>query len=131
MQSETESKNEIALVILKPDCIAKSLADDIFSKFQINDLKCIKDKVYDKAPKDFLEEHYGMYKTRPTFNENIEFMMSGPIIVRLYEGPNAVFIALKLKSEIRTQYNAELIRNLIHVSDSEEDARRESAIWLN
>ena len=96
-------------------------------------------KVY-QTPKEIAEEHYEDLSSKPFFGDLVDYIISGPVICMVWEGPGVVASARKmigatnpLESEpgtIRGDLAVEVGRNVIHGSDSVESAEREIKLWF-
>lgn len=130
---------ERTLSIIKPDAVAKNVIGEIYSRFEKNGLKIVAAKMLHldavKAG-GFYQEH----KARPFFPALIEFMTSGPVIVQVLEGENAVAKNRELMGAtnpkdaaagtIRADFAETIDANAVHGSDSPESAAREIAYFF-
>lgn len=126
--------NQKTLIILKPDCIQRMLAGEIISRFEKRGLKIIGIKLT-RITKDKAEYHYIEHKGKPFYNDLVGFITSGPVIVMILEGNEAINIARKIAGEtklddlkpgtIRGDYVMQTGRNIVHTSDSIDSAARE------
>ena len=128
------SSLEKTLSIIKPDAVERNLENKIKSFFIENNLKVLKSKKI-KISKDEASEFYKVHQTKPFYNALCEYLSSGPIIVMILEGENAVLKNRELmgatdplKAEegtLRKMYGISIDKNSVHGSDSVENAKIE------
>ena len=128
------SSLEQTLSIIKPDAIERNLDNKIKSFFEKNDLKILKSKKV-KISKEEASPFYKVHQTKPFYNELCNYLSSGPIIVMILEGENAVSKNRQLmgatdplKAEegtLRKMYGLSIDKNSVHGSDSQENAKIE------
>ena len=128
------SSLEQTLSIIKPDAVERNLENKIKSFFIENNLKVLKSKKI-KISKDEASEFYKVHQTKPFYNALCEYLSSGPIIVMILEGENAVLKNRELmgatdplKAEegtLRKMYGISIDKNSVHGSDSVENAKIE------
>lgn len=131
---------EKTLVILKPDAIKRRLVGEIIKKYEDNDLK-IETMIWLYASDALLKAHYYEHIGKPFYPELKEFMQSGPVIVMVLSGEDAITRVRKINGatnyreadcgSIRGHFAHDLTQNLVHGSDSEQSAQREIAIWFS
>lgn len=131
--------HEQSLVIIKPDAIKRGLAGKIISRIQDKGLKitAMKMKLLEKS---ILEKHYAEHKGKPFYNTLVEFMASGPSILLIVEGFEAVSVIRKIvgatngreadSGTIRGDYSISKQNNLIHASADKEAAERETTLFF-
>lgn len=125
---------ERTLSIIKPDILKKNYIGKIIDRFEKNGLKIIELrmlKLNEKLVKDF----YSIHRDKPFFSDLIKFMISGPVVVQVLEGKNAVlknrFImgdtnpSKAKKGTIRSDFSISIDENSVHGSDSLESAKKE------
>ena len=120
--------------IIKPDAVERNLEDKIKSFFELNNLKIIKSKKV-KISKEEASEFYKVHQTKPFYNELCNYLSSGPIVVMILEGYNAVLKNRELmgatdpsKAEegtLRKMYGLSIDKNSVHGSDSIENGKIE------
>ena len=125
---------ENTLSIIKPDATRRNLTGLINSKFEKAGLKIIAQKRM-QLSKSMAEEFYKVHKDRPFFNDLVNFMISGPVVVQVLSGENAVKINRNvmgatnpLEAEpgtIRKEFAESIEANSVHGSDSFENAEKE------
>ena len=118
---------EQTLSIIKPDAVERNLDNKIKYFFQKNNLKILKSKKV-KISKEEASEFYKVHQTKPFYNELCNYLSSGPIVVMVLEGENAVSRNRQLmgstdplKSEdgtLRKMYGISIDKNSVHGSDS-------------
>ena len=128
------SSSEQTLSIIKPDAVERNLENKIKSFFIENNLKVLKSKKI-KISKDEASEFYKVHQTKPFYNALCEYLSSGPIIVMILEGENAVLKNRELmgatdplKAEegtLRKMYGISIDKNSVHGSDSVQNAKIE------
>tara|TARA_B100001063_G_scaffold161863_1_gene151058 strand:- start:722 stop:1129 length:408 start_codon:yes stop_codon:yes gene_type:complete len=126
--------NEQTLSIIKPDAVERNLAEDIKKIFIKNNLK-IKDNKKIHITKDEASEFYKVHQSKPFYNDLCAYLSSGPIVVMILEGENAVLANRKLMgatnpkdaedNTIRKLYGISIDKNSVHGSDSIENAKKE------
>ena len=126
--------NEQTLSIIKPDAVERNLTDKIKAIFIKNNLK-IKDDKKIHITKDEAAEFYKVHQYKPFYNDLCEYLSSGPIVVMILEGDNAVLSNRKLmgatnpkeaeENSIRKLYGISIDKNSVHGSDSIENAKKE------
>lgn len=128
------------LSIIKPDAIKKNVMGEILSRFEKAGLKIIAGKMLQLSKKD-AEEFYAIHKSRPFYNDLVNFMISGPVFVSVLEGEDAVFKNRQImgatnpkeaaQGTIRADYATSIDANAVHGSDSEENAKVEIAFFFS
>ena len=118
---------EQTLSIIKPDAVERNLDSKIKSFFEKNDLKILQSKKV-KISKEEAYEFYKVHQTKPFYNELCNYLSSGPIVVMILEGENAVSKNRQLmgatdplKAEdgtLRKMYGISIDKNAVHGSDS-------------
>jgi nucleoside-diphosphate kinase len=129
-----KNKKEQTLSIIKPDAIERKLDDKIKVFFEENNLKVIKSKKV-KISKEESAEFYKIHQTKPFYNDLCNYLSSGPIVVMILEGENAISKNRQLmgatdpiKAEpgtLRKLYGISIDKNSVHGSDSVENAKIE------
>ena len=128
------SNIEQTLSIIKPDAVERNLADEIKNVFKKNNLD-IKDSKKIHITKDEAAEFYKVHQSKPFYNDLCAYLSSGPIVVLILEGENAVVANRKLmgatnpkdaeENTIRKLYGISIDKNSVHGSDSIENAKKE------
>ena len=128
------SKIEQTLSIIKPDAVERNLIDEIKNFFLKNKL-IIKDSKKIHISKDEAAEFYKVHQSKPFYNDLCSYLSSGPIVVMILEGENAVVVNRRLMgatnpkdaedNTIRKLYGISIDKNSVHGSDSTENAKKE------
>lgn len=130
---------ERTLSIIKPDAVRKNYIGAIISRFEQNGLLLAASKVL-RLSKTQAEEFYGVHKSRSFFNELVNFMTSGPVVILVLEGENAVARNRELMGAtnpkeaavgtIRADFAESIDENAVHGSDSASTAKEEVAFFF-
>ena len=125
---------EQTLSIIKPDAVERNLTKEIKNIFKKNNLN-VKDSKKIHISKDEASEFYKVHQSKPFYNDLCSYLSSGPIIVMILEGENAVLANRKLmgstnpkdaeQNTIRSLYGISIDKNSVHGSDSIENAKKE------
>ena len=128
------------LTIVKPDAVAKGVTGLILSRFEKAGLEIVALKKL-RLSEEQARGFYAVHKERPFYGELVEFMTSGPVVVGVLEGPDAIAKNRELmgptdstKAEpgtIRGDFGTDIERNAAHGSDAPETARVEIAYFFN
>lgn len=131
---------ERTLSIIKPDAVARNLVGEIIARFEKAGLKIIAGKIVQLTPETaggFYAEHEG----RPFYNDLVTFMTSGPVLVQVLEGENAIALNRELMGAtnpkeaaagtIRADFAESIEANSVHGSDSAESAVREISYFFS
>ena len=126
--------NEQTLSIIKPDAVERDLVENIKNIFIKNSLK-IKESKKIHITKDEASEFYKVHQSKPFYKDLCTYLSSGPIVVMILEGENAVLNNRKLmgatnpkdaeENTIRKLYGISIDKNSVHGSDSIENANKE------
>ena len=130
---------ERTLSIIKPDAVAKNVIGKIYSRFETNGLKVVAAKMVHLSRQE-AEGFYAVHKARPFFKYLVEFMISGPVMIQVLEGDNAIQKNRDLmgatdpkkaaKGTIRADFAASIDANAVHGSDAPETAAVEIAYFF-
>ena len=128
------SNIEQTLSIIKPDAVERNLSDEIKNIFLKNNLT-IKESKKIHLTKDEASEFYKVHQSKPFYNDLCAYLSSGPIVVMILQGENAVLANRKLmgatnpkeaeKNTIRRLYGISIDKNSVHGSDSVNNAKKE------
>jgi nucleoside-diphosphate kinase len=131
---------ERSLVLLKPDALARGLVGKIIQRIEEKGLKIVAMKML-WMDKEMAKRHYEPHVGKPFYHDLEKFITSLPVIAMVVEGKEAVAVMRKLAGAtngrnaepgtIRGDFSMSVSRNLIHASDSKENAQREIAIFFN
>ena len=128
------------LSIIKPDAVERNLIEEIKSIFIKNDL-LIKDKKKIHISKEEAAEFYKVHQSKPFYNDLCNYLSSGPIVVMILEGKDAIFKNRKImgatdpkkadENTIRKLYGISIDKNSVHGSDSTDNAKKEINFFFN
>ena len=126
--------------IIKPDATKRNLTGKIIDRFESAGLRIIASKRI-QMTKDQAEGFYGVHKERPFFNDLVSFMISGPVVVQVLEGENAVLKNRELmgatnpadadEGTIRKDFAESIDANSVHGSDAPETAAEEIKFFFS
>src|SRR5204862_4131683 len=130
---------ERTLSIIKPDAVAKNVIGEIYSRFEKAGLKIIAARMAWLSQAE-AEGFYAVHRERPFFRDLVSFMTSGPVIIQVLEGDNAIAKNRELmgatdprkadKGTIRADFAASIDANAVHGSDAPDTARVEIAYFF-
>jgi nucleoside-diphosphate kinase len=130
---------ERTLSIVKPDAVAKNVIGQIYSRFEGSGLKVIAARMVRLSRND-AEGFYAVHRQRPFFNDLVNFMISGPVMVQVLEGDRAIEKNRDLmgatdpkkaaKGSIRAEFADSIDANAVHGSDAPETAAVEIAYFF-
>ena len=130
---------ERTLSIIKPDAVAKNVIGQIYSRFESAGLKIVAARMKHLSRAE-AEGFYAVHKERPFFKDLVNFMISGPVMVTVLEGENAILIHRNLmgatdpkkaeKGTIRADFADSIDANAVHGSDASETAAVEIAYFF-
>jgi nucleoside-diphosphate kinase len=130
---------ERTLSIIKPDAVAKNVIGEIYARFEKAGLKVIASRMTHLSRND-AEGFYAVHKGRPFFKDLVEFMISGPVVIQVLEGENAIQKNRDLmgatdpkkaaKGTIRADFAQSIDANAVHGSDAPETAAVEIAYFF-
>lgn len=128
---------EQSLFIVKPDAVARNLTGEVIARFERKGFKLVKLKLFTFA-KEQAENFYGVHKDKPFFGELVSFITSGPVVVAIIEGNNAIATTRIMigatksfeaaPGSIRGDFGLGFTDNIIHASDSQESFDHESRV---
>ena len=130
---------ERTLSIIKPDAVAKNVIGKIYSRFESNGLKIVAAQMR-QLSKAEAEGFYAVHKERPFFNDLVNFMTSGPVMIQVLEGEDAIAKNRQLMGAtdpkkaapgtIRADFAESIDANAVHGSDAPETAAVEVAYFF-
>jgi nucleoside-diphosphate kinase len=130
---------ERTISIIKPDAVAKNVIGEIYARFEQAGLKIVAAKMMHLS-KEQAGEFYAVHKDRPFYGELIEYMTSGPIMVQVLEGENAIAKNREVMGAtnpkdaapgtIRADFANDITENAVHGSDAAETATAEIAFFF-
>lgn len=130
---------ERTISIIKPDAVAKNVIGEIYSRFEKAGLKIVAAKMAHLS-REQAEGFYAVHKERPFFKDLVAFMISGPVMIQVLEGEDAVAKNRELMGAtnpaqaapgtIRADFAASIDENAVHGSDAPETAAQEIAFFF-
>lgn len=130
---------ERTLSIIKPDAVAKNVIGKVYSRFETNGLKLIAARMLHLSRAE-AEGFYAIHRERPFFKDLVDFMISGPVMIQVLEGDNAVARHRDLMGAtdpkkaaagtIRADFAQSIDANAVHGSDALETAQVEIACFF-
>ena len=130
---------ERTLSIIKPDATARNLIGKILAHFEAAGLKIVTTKMVALTP-ELAGEFYAVHKERPFYGELVDYMVSGPVVISVLEGPDAINHHRKLMGAtdpkkadagtVRALYAESIAANAVHGSDSLENAATEIKLFF-
>jgi nucleoside-diphosphate kinase len=130
---------ERSLMLIKPDAVQRGLSGAIIERLERRGLKIVAMKMI-QMDKSLAQRHYAVHQNKPFFNDLIKFITYCPIIAAVFEGKNAVEVIRQTMGEtnsakaqpgtIRGDFGIDLQHNLVHGSDSVENAVKEINLFF-
>jgi len=131
--------NERTLVLIKPDGVQRLLTARILARYEDRGLKIVGLKLINVSV-ELAEEHYAVHREKPFFRGLVDFITSAPLVALVLEGPNAIAVVRAMNGatrpheaapgSIRGDFALETAQNLVHASDSPENAVTEIGLWF-
>jgi nucleoside-diphosphate kinase len=131
--------NERTLVLIKPDGVQRLLTGRILARYEDRGLKVVGLKLI-RVSSELAERHYAVHREKPFFRGLVDFMTSAPLVAAMLEGPNAIAVVRAMNGatrpheaapgSIRGDFALETAQNLVHASDSPENATAEMELWF-
>lgn len=131
---------ERTFLMVKPDGVQRGLVGEIVSRFEKKGFKLVNAKLM-SVSRELAEKHYEELKDKPFFGELVDFITSSPVFAMIWEGNNVISVARTMMGKtnpadadpgtIRADYAVSVGMNIIHGSDSPENAVREINLWFN
>ena len=131
---------EKSLVLIKPDAVQRGLAGEIISRLEKKGLKIVAMKML-HMDKNLAQRHYAIHKGKVFFDDLVNFITSSPVIAIVFQGKNAVEIIRRMMGEtdpakahrgtIRGDFGIDIGHNLVHGSDSLENASKEIDLFFS
>ncbi len=126
--------------IIKPDAVEKNVIGEIISRFEKNGLRVIASKMVHLS-REQAGEFYAVHKERPFYNDLVDYMTSGPVVVQVLEGENAVLKNREIMGAtnpadaepgtIRKDFATSIEENAVHGSDAPETAAQEIEFFFS
>ena len=130
---------ERTLSIIKPDAVGKNVIGEIYTRFERAGLRVVAARML-QLTRAQAEDFYGVHRARPFFTALVDFMLTGPVMVQVLEGDNAVAVNRELmgatdprkaeKGTIRADFADSIDENAVHGSDSLDNAATEIAFFF-
>jgi len=130
---------ERTLSIIKPDAVAKNIIGEIYSRFEKNGLRIVAARMMHLSQAQ-AEGFYAVHRERPFYKDLVEFMTSGPVVVQVLEGENAINKNRELMGAtnprdaapgtIRADFATTVDENAVHGSDGPDTAKQEIAFFF-
>ena len=127
------------LILLKPDCVQRRLVGTIIGRFEQKGLRLVGLKLL-QASRDLAEKHYAVHKGKPFYDSLLQFLTAGPTLAVVLTGREAVAVVRQIMgptdgtkaapATIRGDYALSVQNNLVHGSDSPDNAAAEIALWF-
>ena len=127
------------LVLLKPDCIQRRLIGVLIQRFEQKGLRLAGMK-FVQASRELAQKHYAVHQGKPFYESLLSFLTSGPTVALVWEGREAVAVVREMMGKtdgaksppgtIRGDFGISVQNNLIHGSDSPENADKEISLWF-
>mgnify|MGYP000305106100 CR=1 FL=1 len=127
------------LIRLKPDAVQRRLVGEVIARFEKKGLRLVGLKLV-KPSRDLAEKHYAVHKGKPFYESLLSFLTSGPTVAMVWEGREAVAACRLLMGltdgaksppgTIRGDFGLSVQNNLVHGSDSSENATLEIGLWF-
>ena len=131
--------NERTLVLIKPDGVQRLLTGRILARYEDRGLKLVALKLI-RVPAELAERHYAVHREKPFFRGLVDFITSAPLVAAVLDGPNAIAVVRAMNGatrpheavpgSIRGDFALETAQNLVHASDSAENAAAEIDLWF-
>jgi nucleoside-diphosphate kinase len=131
---------ERSLVLIKPDAIQRALAGQIISRLERKGLKIVAMKML-HMDKNLARRHYAIHKGKAFFDDLVSFITSSPLIAIVFQGENAVQVIRQMMGEtdpakapsgtIRGDFGIDVEHNLVHGSDSPQNACKEIDLFFS
>lgn len=126
--------------MIKPGAVQRGLVGEIIKRFETKGLNIVALKIINVTDEQ-AEQHYSVHKDKSFYPQLVEYITSGPVVVMMIEGENAVELVRKMAGDtnplksspgtIRGDFSADIENNIIHTADSLENAARECSIYFN
>jgi len=131
---------ERTLSIIKPDAVAKNVIGKIYDRFERGGLQIVAARML-RLSEEQAEGFYAVHKERPFFRDLVDYMQSGPVMVQVLEGPDAIRKnreimgatdpAQAAPGTIRADFATSIEQNAVHGSDGSDTAKKEIAFFFN
>ena len=131
-------------ILAKPDGVERGLVGEILGRIEAKGYK-LEDLRYMRAKEEVLRVHYAHLADKPFFPEIVRYMTRGPVVAAVFSGANVIegvralagatnptqAVPGSIRGDLAREWGHGNIENLIHASDSEENAEKEISLWFN
>ena len=131
-------------ILVKPDGVERGLVGEILGRIEAKGYK-LEDLRYMRAKEEVLRVHYAHIADKPFFPEIVRYMTRGPVVAAVFSGANVIegvralagatnptqAVPGSIRGDLAREWGHGNIENLIHASDSEENAEKEISLWFN
>ena len=131
-------------ILVKPDGVERGLVGEILGRIEAKWYK-LEDLRYMRAKEEVLRVHYAHLADKPFFPEIVRYMTRGPVVAAVFSGANVIegvralagattptqAVPGSIRGDLAREWGHGNIENLIHASDSEENAEKEISLWFN
>lgn len=134
------NREERTYVMVKPDGVQRGLVGEIIKRFEQRGYKLVALKMCSPS-KEHIEKHYSDLSTKKFFPALVQYMLTGPVVATVWQGTSAVKVGRTIVGEtdpiesrpgtIRGDFCIEKGRNIIHASDSVDNAEKEINLWFS
>ena len=134
------NREERTYVMVKPDGVQRGLVGEIIKRFEQRGYKLVALKMCSPS-KEHIEKHYSDLSTKKFFPSLVQYMLTGPVVATVWQGTSAVKVGRSIVGEtdpidsrpgtIRGDFCIEKGRNIIHASDSVDNAEKEINLWFS
>ncbi len=131
---------EKTFIMVKPDAVQRNLVGEIVYRFERKGFQLVAAKLMNVS-RELAEKHYAEHKDKPFFGELVDFITSSPVFAMVWQGEKVIATARNMMGTtnpveaapgtIRGDYGISMGMNIIHGSDSPENAEREIALWFD
>lgn len=134
---------ERTLILVKPDGVARHLSGEVLRRIEAKGYTLVAVELREATP-DLLAQHYAEHVGKPFYAPLVDFMLSGPVLAVVAQGERVIegFRSLAgatdpttaapgtIRGDLARAWDAPVIQNIVHGSDSADSAQREIAIWF-
>lgn len=131
-------------ILVKPDGVERGLVGEILGRIEAKGYK-LEDLRYMRAKEEVLRVHYAHLADKPFFPEIVRYMTRGPVVAAVFSGANVIegvralagatnptqAVPGSIRGDLAREWGHGNIENLVHASDSEENAEKEISLWFN
>ena len=131
-------------ILVKPDGVERGLVGEILGRIEAKGYK-LEDLRFMRAKEEVLRVHYAHLADKPFFPEIVRYMTRGPVVAAVFSGANVIegvralagatnptqAVPGSIRGDLAREWGHGNIENLIHASDSEENAEKEISLWFN